>query len=166
MSLKRIKIFSLVGIIICLISSCASTDKKWPNELGSMGFVGEIDKTKLLSNFPLFNRHFEDYQPDKNEINQINKLDGSEMVIFFGVWCPDSQREVGRFLKILQESPQTFSSLKMIAVDFKKTVPAEYQNQFEVKYTPTFFLLKEGKIVAKVIEKPEAGLIYDLVNQL
>ena len=50
----------------------------------------------------------------------MEKIDAIEVTIVLGTWCSDSQREVPRFFKVLNEAGYNDKRVKVIAVDKNK----------------------------------------------
>lgn len=119
-----------------------------------------------MTNYPKFAKAYEDHQPESSDIQFFDKLAGMDIKVFFGVWCHDSQREVPRLLKLIELSQVKLNSLELIAIDQDKTLSEEYTDQFDVQFTPTFFVLQHNQILASVVEKPKNSLTKDLLAQI
>ena len=128
--------------------------------------TGTITAEELVSRYKKFAQSYQQFTPEKQDIFNMSKLNGMEFVVFFGLWCHDSQREVSRLIKLLEDSGHDLNLLKLVAIDMKKSIPTEYASRFEVKFTPTIFVLKDGQLLAKVIEKPKQSLAKDIASQI
>ena len=92
------------------------------------------------------------------------KLEGKDLLVLFGTWCHDSQREVPRLLKLLEQSKVELNSLTLVAVDYNKQDPQGLAEQFQLKYTPTFIVIDQSKEQHRVVEKPQGTLAEALVH--
>jgi thiol-disulfide isomerase/thioredoxin len=91
------------------------------------------------------------------------------VLMFFGTWCHDSQREVPRMLKILEAVGFPQADIKMVTLDFSKNDPLGLAAENEVKFTPTFIFFREQNEVGRIIEKPATTLeaaVSELLDQL
>lgn len=111
---------------------------------------------------------FDDYQPKTDAINkllEINK-DGLKIKIVMGTWCPDSRREVPRFMKVLNVWQFLVENVIFIGVDDAKQSPVgEYVN-LDIKRVPTFIIYKNNIETGRIIENPTTSLEQDMVNIL
>lgn len=125
-------------------------------------FVGEISTTRLLADYAKFNKEFAVFTPSNDELAKIQQLDGKDIVVLFGTWCHDSEREVPRLLKLIAQSEVAFKSLTLVGVGYDKRDPQGIAQQYNLKYTPTMIVLDDGKEIARMIEKPKVSLASDL----
>lgn len=128
--------------------------------------TGEISATELLSRYPKFAASYNSYEIGAEELKKFNQLDGFDLVVFLGLWCHDSEREVPRLLKLIKESNTLFKSTQLIAINPQKIMSEKYSSKFDVTNTPTIFVLRNNHVIAKIIEKPEVSLTDDLINQI
>lgn len=125
-------------------------------------FVGEISTTRLLADYAKFNKEFTVFTPSNDELAKIQKLDGKDIVVLFGTWCHDSEREVPRLLKLIAQSEVALKSLTLVGVGYDKRDPKGIAQQYNLEYTPTMIVLDDGKEIARMIEKPKVSLASDL----
>ncbi|WP_394189239.1 TlpA family protein disulfide reductase [Pseudoalteromonas atlantica] len=125
-------------------------------------FVGEISTTRLLADYVKFNNEFTAFTPSNDELTKTQKLDGKDIVVLFGTWCHDSEREVPRLLKLIAQSEVALKSLTLVGVGYDKRDPQGIAQQYNLKYTPTMIVLEDGKEIARMIEKPKVSLASDL----
>jgi thiol-disulfide isomerase/thioredoxin len=111
---------------------------------------------------------FEDYQPDTDAINkllEINK-DDLKIKIILGTWCPDSRREVPRFMRILDIWKFPVAMLTFIGVDNAKLSPVGEFDKLDIQRVPTFIIYKNNIEAGRIIENPTTSLEQDMVNIL
>ncbi|WP_166838506.1 hypothetical protein [Rheinheimera pleomorphica] len=92
----------------------------------------------------------------------MQALSGTSLVVLFGSWCHDSEREVPRLLKLIDQSGVELESLQLQGVDRRKQHPENLHNQFALRYTPTIIVLRDGNELGRIIEKPQRSLAADL----
>jgi thiol-disulfide isomerase/thioredoxin len=165
------------------VSACADQQTKAENDLqsnstnpltntqdnfvdDSMTRTGLIESKELITLYPKFKQQYDQFEPEAKDIKHFSLLKEMDIVVFFGLWCHDSQREVPRLLKLIEQSGNQFKTIKLVALNTDKEMLDEYSSQFKVKYTPTIFMLKNGQILAKVVEKPQNTLAQDLLRQI
>jgi len=129
--------------------------------------LGNFD-VEGMRNAKVFKRSFKEeknYTPDINMFmpgdNSLNEVD---ITIVMGSWCPDSQREVPRMIKVLEALDYPLEMVKIIAVNRWKKVPDTDISELDIKYVPTFILYKDGKEVGRIVEMPKQSLEVDIVN--
>jgi len=161
-SLKHLRLtFLFLSLSLFSCANIAETAKG-----GDMNFSGEITQQALFTEYPKFAQVFDKYQPDSSEVDNFKRLADFDLIVFFGVWCHDSQREVPRLLKLIHDSGVQLNSLTLVAIDQQKTVPEPYQANYPVQFTPTFFVAKDNQVLAKMVEKPKQSITQDLLAQI
>lgn len=143
-----------------ILSACNATEPRQQHHLGL------LSQQQLLAEYVVFAKEYQAYQPSPAELKAVSQLQGKSLLILFGTWCHDSERELPRLLKLLEQSQVTLASLKLVAVDYKKTDPLGLHKQYDLRYTPTFILLDGEKVLGKVVERPVKSLGEDLADLL
>ncbi|MEO0572984.1 MAG: thioredoxin family protein [Bacteroidota bacterium] len=137
---------------------------------GSTFLLGEIT-TANLESAPYqawFSTNFDGYGVDTHLVRLFeNTLRQHKILLFLGTWCGDSKREVPRILKILEEANFPREQLRIIALDprkahYKKGLHGE-EKGWDIKRVPTLILLKDGKEVNRIVERPVDTLEEDLL---
>ncbi|WP_064435520.1 TlpA family protein disulfide reductase [Pseudoalteromonas neustonica] len=142
--------------LVCLSWSASASDEA--------PFSGDISASTLLADYNKFSQEYERFTATSDELELIQKLAGKDILVLFGTWCHDSQREVPRLLKLLEKSKVAVNSLQLIAVGYNKKDPAGVAPAHELKYTATMIVMQEGKELSRVVEKPKNSLVIDLTN--
>ena len=150
---KKFTLFILLGFVL---TGCTHSVASEPD------LIGEISAEQLLAQYPAFQAEYKAYQPSQEELAAVAELQKDTLVVLFGTWCHDSQREVPRLLKTFDLSGLEVPKLTLVAVDRKKSDPQGLAKQYGLRYTPTFILLNDGKELGRVIERPKTGLTQDL----
>jgi thiol-disulfide isomerase/thioredoxin len=111
---------------------------------------------------------FDDYQVKTDAINKlldINK-DNITIKVVMGTWCPDSRREVPRFMKVLDSWQFPIAKVTFIGVDEGKQSPVGEYVSLDIVRVPTFIVYKNNIEAGRIIENPVTSLDQDLVNIL
>ena len=150
-------------LVICGLAACQSHH-------GQQGqvvhHVGAITSTDLLAEFPIFAKEYQAYSPSVQELSAMKVLQGKTLLVLFGTWCHDSEREVPRLLKTIALAGLDNYQLKLVAVDFAKQEPSGLYLKHQLRHTPTFVMESKGLEVARVVEVPMVTIAQDLAAQL
>jgi thiol-disulfide isomerase/thioredoxin len=108
------------------------------------------------------------YLPDQEAIGKIRELnlDDLSIQIVLGTWCPDSRREVPRFMKILDLIEFSSTKVTFIGVDNSKMAPVGEYDKLEIERVPTFIFLRNKVEAGRIIENPVTSLEQDMLNIL
>lgn len=138
--------FILMVMSVCL-SAMSFAESPVPD------LLGEVTPAEILG-VPEFQKEYEAATPaeDDNALNQA--LAEMELVVLFGSWCHDSQREVPRLLKLLSS---TKVSVTYIAVSRDKQEPMVAVGKHQLQFTPTLVAYQAGEEVARIVETPEGS---------
>lgn len=150
-------------LVFLMIASmgCNSTE---PPLAKSEPLAGMISASQLIEQYPEFRAVYEQYQPSSAEIAAVQSLSGKSLVVLFGTWCHDSEREVPRLLKLLDVSGVELQSLSLHGVNYNKQEPNDLHRKYDLRYTPTIILLQGADELGRVIEKPVTSLGEDLAG--
>lgn len=96
------------------------------------------------------------YTPDEAAMEVIrSQAQNLRVLIFLGTWCPDSTREVPRFVQIMQQAGIPEERLTLIGLDYTKVDAEGRTEQWGVEYVPTIILLDEqGQELGRIVERP------------
>jgi hypothetical protein len=111
---------------------------------------------------------FDDYLPNSGSLNQLLDKDKSVLTIkiVMGTWCPDSRREVPRFMRILDIWQFPLTKVTFIGVDNAKLSPVGEYDKLDIQRVPTFIIYKNNIEAGRIIENPKTSLEQDIVNIL
>jgi thiol-disulfide isomerase/thioredoxin len=128
-------------------------------------------KPDQLTHYPYstwYLKGIDDYQVKTEAINkllEINKDDLSIKIVM-GTWCPDSRREVPRFMRVMEAWHFPAEKLIFIGVDDAKQSPVGEYNGLNIQRVPTFILYKNNIEAGRIIENPKTSLEQDMVDIL
>lgn len=129
---------------------------------GGAAFIGPMTPETLLSDYSEFTSHYRDYEPSPADIERLAAVDRpTTLLVMFGTWCHDSAREVPRLLKLLAAADNPQLTLKLLAVPVSKQLLPQTR-EFNLRYTPTIVVLRDGVEVGRITERPRQSLAGDL----
>jgi thiol-disulfide isomerase/thioredoxin len=136
----------------------------------STWLLGYIDPL-LFSRVPhseWYLRAYDAYQPDLEVLGKLSKInkDHLSIKIVMGTWCPDSRREVPRFIKILDLWGFPIENVTFIGVDNTKIAPVGDYEELKIERVPTFIILENKVEKGRIIENPVTSLEQDMLNIL
>jgi thioredoxin 1 len=150
-----------LAILMVLSVGCKSTEQASPNP---DFFSGSISAKQLIKGYPQFRAAYEQYQPTSAEITAIKSLSGKSLLVLFGTWCHDSEREVPRLLKLIDLSGVELKSLSLHGINYNKQEPSNLHRQYNLMFSPTIILLQGEVELGRVVEKPMTSLGEDLAS--
>ena len=115
-----------------------------------------------------FQKGFNEYQPVGEVIGKLaflNKEDFSIRIVL-GTWCPDSRREVPRFMKIIDLLQFPAEKIIFVGVDNAKIAPVGGYDTLGIERVPTFIFMKNKVETGRIIENPVTSLEQDMLNIL
>jgi len=120
-----------------------------------------------------FDSGYEEYVIQTSTLAQLYEVlddPALSIEIFFGTWCSDSQRELPRMMRVLDEARFAASRLTLYALSdnpgvFKMT-PDGHEQELLVHRTATFVVLRNGVELGRLVERPFASLEEDLLGIL
>ena len=92
----------------------------------------------------------------------MKKLEGLSVLVLFGTWCHDSERDVPRLLKLLEQSQVKIKELKLVGVNYNKQDPEGLHRDFDLRYTSTIILLDGDRELGRIVERPNVSIGEDL----
>lgn len=115
-----------------------------------------------------FLKGYDEYTPDTQALNNLLDIpaEGISIKIVMGTWCPDSRREVPRFMRVLDLWHFPQQNVKFIGVDINKVSPVGEFDSLDIQRVPTFIIYKNNIEAGRIIEVPRTSLEQDLVNIL
>lgn len=180
--MKKGSIFSYLVMALSLLIGCSGnsenlriTKNKKTNLDKTEGSAGNIDQKMLSSadhdrwfipKYSAYKTKTEYFDLAKTQF-QINDIKQYDIEIFLGTWCRDSQREVPRFLKILNELDYPQEKLKMFTMNkingkLENKRPNEIAKN--IRKVPTFIFYESSREMGRIVESPgPSGLEGDII---
>ena len=115
-----------------------------------------------------YTKGFDDYHLNSDAINKLLEINKDDITIkiVMGTWCPDSRREVPRFMRVLNIWQFPSEKSIVLGVDNAKLCPIGDFDKLDIQRVPTFILYKNNIEVGRIIENPVTSLEQDIVNIL
>jgi len=115
-----------------------------------------------------FMKGFDEYQLNNEPLEKLVEIpkDDLTLKIVMGSWCPDSRREVPRFMRILDKWQFPVSKVVFIGTDNAKIAPVGEYSGLNIERVPTFIVYKNNIEAGRIIENPKTSLEQDMVNIL
>lgn len=112
-----------------------------------------------------FVQGYNDYTLNEEKKDAIEeKLKEYTITIFMGTWCEDSQNQVPKFYKILDEVAFPLRKATLITMKRDKTTSEKYEAGLNITNVPTFIFYKNGKEVNRIVESPVISLEQDILD--
>lgn len=189
MKKSYIKIYIII-LIIAILAGCSSSrkamiaqDEEVSQAISEVNTSQETDYynpvTWLLGYFhprmmkqapheKWYNEGYDRYMPQSEMINRLLDIpmDDLTISIVMGSWCPDSRREVPRFLKIIDMIGFPQEKVTFVGVDPDKRSPVGGFADLKIERVPTFIFYKKNVEAGRIIEVPVTSLEQDMVKIL
>jgi cyclophilin family peptidyl-prolyl cis-trans isomerase/HEAT repeat protein len=128
--------------------------------------IGPMTAERLLARVPDYAERKSAYKPDVTVLEMMKSYvrAGDRMEVYMGTWCSDSQREVPKFLRILDDLRTQFGvelPVKFVAVDRAKQQPAELMAGKHVEKVATFIYYRGDEELGRIVERTTSPLFED-----
>lgn len=160
------KLTIFIALLCVSVHSFSQTDSNAQKIL-----YGAVDRELLLQ--PPYRQWFlanyDSYHSNKNIQLSFTrpKYAGVKIEAYFGSWCGDSQRELPRLMKLLDETGFQRQNLQIIAVGGRdslyKQSPDGRQEGKGIFRVPVFIIYKDGTEAGRINEYPAVSLEHDLL---
>ena len=133
--------------------------------------IGRTTAARLLAIVPEYEQRKSSYQPDAADLDFMATqiFPGDRVEVFLGTWCSDSQREVPKFLKIVDELKAKYGkdlAVSFVAVDRSKQLPQPLLAGKSIEKVATFIVYRNDQELGRIVEKPHGLLEDDLLALL
>ncbi|HOW24348.1 MAG TPA: thioredoxin family protein [Bacteroidales bacterium] len=112
-----------------------------------------------------YQQEYATYSADAEIIRLIGgKLNDYHLTVVMGSWCSDSQEQVPRFIKILDQLHFPEDRMTIICVDRKKKTILTDIQPLNIQLVPTFIFYREGAEAGRIVETPAETLEKDILR--
>ena len=110
----------------------------------------------------------DNYTPAREAVERLKGIRMQDITIkvVLGTWCPDSRREVPRFMRIVEDTGFPVSRIEFIGTDNLKVSPVENYGNLNIQRVPTFIFYRNNIEAGRIIENPSSSLEQDMVDIL
>ena len=132
---------------------------------GKVELVGHLSKEDILQNCPDWKAEIASYFPNQEVIEKLNSIQNEIRIeVFLGTWCPDSERNVSAYFKIMEmvDNPLFITTYIGIPRDKDSRQPL-IQGKNIIK-VPTFIIFIDNQEKGRIIENPIKSLEEDLLD--
>lgn len=123
--------------------------------------VGEVAADSLLRHSPEYGPEMRFYEPYRQAVEAL-KAQGqpAEVVAVFSAACGRCRAQVPKLMKVMAEARNPNLKARYLAVPgvIDSTIAA-----YHVRYLPTFVVLRGGKEIGRITERPRTSIEEDLV---
>lgn len=132
--------------------------------------LGEVERPQIEAAEPEWVEMQVESEVDEAAVLELANVEAdAEVVIYFGTWCSDSAREISRLWHALDlsggEDLLPFT-LRYLAVDRADKRPPELERDLDLRFVPTFLVLRGGEEVGRIVESSPNGIEKDLLALL
>lgn len=130
--------------------------------------IGRFTTDRLLARVPEYGTARDTYTPDLSVVEMMKSYvrEGDRVEVYMGTWCPDSVREVPKFLRIREDLKSQFGvdlPATFVAVDRAKQKPADLIAGKNIQKIATFIYYRGDQELGRIEEKPASLLEDDLL---
>ena len=134
--------------------------------------IGNTDKEQILktAHESWFTDNYSSYNANPKSVERLTylfKTNDFKVEVYFGTWCSDSQREIPKLYKLLEESGFDFKNFKLIGVNEYKELPnatPEEEEILNITNVPTIIVYENGKEINRFVEYAQESLEKDLIK--
>jgi cyclophilin family peptidyl-prolyl cis-trans isomerase/HEAT repeat protein/thiol-disulfide isomerase/thioredoxin len=127
--------------------------------------VGAMTEQRLLQRIPDYVVRKSEYKPDPTVVEMVQSYvkEGDRMEVFMGTWCPDSQREVPKFLRIVDDLRALGTDIPVayFALDRSKQAPKELTAGRSIEKVATFIYYRAGAELGRIVESTQSPQFED-----
>ena len=158
--------------LFLLLASAGLTQEvnkvEYSERVGNMILIGECNRDAFTMG-PFnewYDLEYEEYTPDQSVIEKLKKdiNNISRIKIVMGSWCSDSQREVPRFYRIMDDTGVSDEKVELICVNRDKVVSGMDISTLKIERVPTFIFYDGLKELGRIIETPAKTIEEDLLR--
>lgn len=173
--MTKISRLATIVPVLCLglfMSACTTTSHTADSDHQREAYhTGPIEPADLLARYPIFatnKKNDESKVTDLEVLDLANQLNNKKIVVVFGTWCHDSQREVPRLLNLIDKVKQQYSDVQfetqfIAAAPFAKR-DKNLIKKYDLTAVPTILIYDNGQEVGRVVEQTKLSLVVDIVG--
>lgn len=127
--------------------------------------LGQVTREQLAAQPGWGRLDGRDYTPDAATMARLQGfIEGVHVLVFMGVWCIDSVRELPRFWKVADSLALREEQVTIYALDRAKRDAAGMAERWQIAAIPTFILLDGEQELGRIVERPRRSLEADWLD--
>ncbi|MBC3538388.1 thioredoxin family protein [Rufibacter sediminis] len=100
-----------------------------------------------------FHPAYQRYTPNAKIMEELQPmLENVSIRAYTGSWCMDSQRDLPRFYKVIDQAHFPHARFSVVNLREDKTSPNGEEKSANITAVPTFILYRDGKEVGRIVE--------------
>jgi len=128
--------------------------------------IGAMTEERMLSIVPDYAQRRKEYAPDLTVLEMMKSYirAGDRVEVYLGTWCADSQREVPKYLRIVDDLRSQFGvelPTTFVAVDRSKQKPETLVAGKHLSKVATFIYYRGDQELGRIEEKTQSPLFED-----
>jgi hypothetical protein len=159
-----------LAVVALLLAACGAGAAPEPPTVpaAASADVGPIERASIESRHEGWRTAREGATPNAQVARALASVPpGAEVVIFLGVWCSDSRREVPRLWKAFDEAGGSLPfAVSHVGVDEQKHAPGGAAEAVGLRYVPTILVRRGGREVGRIVESAPGGVEQALLDLL
>ncbi|MHB1921799.1 MAG: thioredoxin family protein [Chitinophagaceae bacterium] len=133
---------------------------------GNKVLTGYLSESVLANDsaFQWFFNGVNDYHPDPSMVRYIaaNK-DHFQVVVLGGTWCPDTQKLLPEFYRVMIGAGYPLNKIMVIGVDHHLKAIGNETRPYHLVQTPTFIFYRNGKELGRIVDHVHKSMEADMV---
>ncbi len=167
MNILRLFYFTILAILVVACSKQETKSENGENHPSKNGKIltGKLTAAHLYEQMPEYKSVGEEYQPDEGIVIKLASFSFPVSIdVFLGTWCPDSRRQVPRFLKIMDLADNANFQYQLYGLDRSKRDSEGSAEKSQIEYVPTFIISHNQKEIGRIVENPMVSIEHDLLE--
>jgi thioredoxin 1 len=133
--------------------------------VGQADIVGPVSTADALKAFPAWGAVMDAYTPEAGAVEYLHNVQMKvRLEIFWGAWCPDSQANLGKLLKIVRAVDNLQFETLLVAVSRDLKSPASNLDGRGIEKTPTIVVSVNDIERGRIVNQPTTTLERDLAS--
>lgn len=168
--MKTIYLLS-IGLFLNLTIAQAQNALTYKNEKGDQHLAGPVTIADFKSDTTYanwYNESYESFELQDKKTKWSKNLKDTEVNIYMGTWCGDSQEWVPQFIKLWEALGLNKDQIKITALydtdEQYKQGPNGEEKGLNIHRVPTFIFKKDGNEYARIVESPSTDLVTDVAQ--
>lgn len=164
----RIAVLAVPVVLLVLAAAAPADDKKDKDKKEENVPTGPVTREAIEAAAPEWVQALVEAKPDAAAAQALAQVEpGAEVTVFLGTWCGDSRREVPRLWSAIDAAGGMVPfKVTYIGVDREKKDPAGQAAKSDIRYVPTFIVVRDGREVGRIVESSPHGVEADLLALL